>query len=62
MNLSTFLDNYFVLFKESKTLQAPICMIYYHYYDDIKEISAYLETNKQAIQCVVGHQHQAFGS
>ncbi len=62
MNLSTFLDNYFVLFKESKTLQAPIGMIYYHYYDDIKEISAYLETNKQAIQCVVGHQHQAFGS
>ena len=62
MNLSTFLDNNFVLFKESNTLQAPIGMIYYHYYDDIKEISAYLETNKQAIQCVVGHQHQAFGS
>jgi hypothetical protein len=32
MNLENFLDNNFVLLKESEALHAPIGMIYYHYY------------------------------
>ncbi len=62
MNLEVFLDNNFVLLKESEALHAPIGMIYYHYYDHPAAITHYLETNKQEIQCIVGHDYQPFGS
>ena len=62
MNLENFLDNNFVLLKESEALHAPIGMIYYHYYEDPAEITSYLENHKEEIQCIVGNDYQAFGS
>jgi hypothetical protein len=62
MNLENFLDNNFVLLKESEALHAPIGMIYYHYYEDPTEIKSYLEIHHEEIQCIIGHDYQAFGS
>jgi hypothetical protein len=62
MNLEVFLDNNFVLFKESNILHAPIGMIYYHYYEDPAEITSYLEIHKEEIQCIIGNDYQDFGS
>ncbi|MCF8329101.1 MAG: acyl-CoA reductase [Crocinitomicaceae bacterium] len=62
MNLENFLDNNFVLMKESEALHAPIGMIYYHYYEDPAEITSYLEIHQEEIQCIVGNDYQAFGS
>lgn len=62
MNLENFLDNNFVLLKESEALHAPIGMIYYHYYEDPAEITNYLENHQEEIQCIVGNDYQAFGS
>jgi len=62
MNLENFLDNNFVLLKESHALHAPIGMIYYHYYEDLAEITSYLEIHKEEIQCIIGNVYQAFGS
>ena len=62
MNLENFLDNNFVLLKESEALHAPIGMIYYHYYEDPEEITSYLEIHQEEIQCIIGNDYQAFGS
>jgi hypothetical protein len=62
MNLENFLDNNFVLLKESEALHAPIGMIYYHYYEHSAEITSYLEIHQEEIQCIVGNDYQAFGS
>ena len=62
MNLENFLDNNFVLLKESEALHAPIGMIYYHYYEDPTEITNYLEIHKEEIQCIVSENHKVFGS
>ena len=62
MNLEVFLDNNFVLFKESNILHAPIGMINYHYYANSTDIAEYLAKHKEEIQCIVGENHKIFGS
>ena len=62
MNLEVFLDNNFVLFKESNILHAPIGMINYHYYANSTDIAEYLSKHKEEIQCIVGENHKVFGS
>ena len=62
MNLEVFLDNNFVLFKESNILHAPIGMINYHYYANSTDIAEYLSKHKEEIQCIVGENHKIFGS
>ena len=62
MNLEVFLDNNFVLFKESNILHAPIGMINYHYYANSTDIAEYLAKHQEEIQCIVGENHKIFGS
>jgi hypothetical protein len=62
MNLEAFLDNNFVLFKESNILHAPIGMINYHYYANSTDIAEYLAKHQEEIQCIVGENHKIFGS
>ena len=62
MNLEVFLDNNFVLFKESNILHAPIGMINYHYYANSTDIAEDLAKHQEEIQCIVGENHKIFGS
>ncbi len=62
LNLESFLDNNFLLLKESDNLFSPLAMLYYHSYKSQEEITAYLEMHKDSIQCVVGHNYLLFGT
>ncbi|MEY4288061.1 MAG: hypothetical protein RLZZ30_149 [Bacteroidota bacterium] len=61
MNLSKFLDNNFLLMKESDQLFSPLSMLHYQFYANTADLEEYLETHKNQIQCVVGQQYLPFG-
>lgn len=61
MNLSVFLDNNFLLLKESKQLFAPLSMLHYQYYSSTEEATSFLKENEAQIQCVVGWNGIPFG-
>lgn len=62
LNLESFLDNNFLLLKESTNLFSPLAMLHYHFYQSQEEIITYLEMHKDSIQCVVGHKYLPFGT
>tara|TARA_B100002052_G_C15860861_1_gene590011 strand:+ start:771 stop:1763 length:993 start_codon:yes stop_codon:yes gene_type:complete len=55
MNSIDFLDFDNLLLVESTHINSPISVLYYQYYDDIKEVDEFLDFNRDNIQCVVGH-------
>lgn len=61
LNQQELLDNNFVLLRESEELFSPLSMIHYHYYQDRKEVDAYLKEHKEDIQMIVGHGFIDFG-
>jgi hypothetical protein len=56
-----FLDNNFLMIKESQDLYSPVGVLYYQYYTSKTEVASYLETNKNHIQCIVGKDFVPFG-
>ena len=56
-----FLDNNFVMLKESSDLQSPVGVIYFQYYDSELDIDSYLKNNQENIQCIVGQKYIPFG-
>jgi len=62
MNLVPFLDNNFMLLMENEQLQAPLSMVYYHYYSNEEELNNYLKAHKEQLQCIVGLDYLPFGS
>lgn len=54
MNKEKHLDNGFLLFKEERSLNAPLGTIYYSYYSEDSEIEAFIQAQKEDIQCIVG--------
>lgn len=57
-----FLDNNFLVLKESEELHSPIGVLYFQYYKNKTEVENYLNLNQKNIQCVVGENHIAFGN
>lgn len=57
-----FLENGFFLLKQDTAIAAPIATAYYEYYENEQAIQAYLDKNKNEIQCVVGKKNLPFGS
>ena len=49
------LDNEFLTLKEDESYASPISSVFYEYYDNIAEIQAQLENDKDRIQCVVSN-------
>jgi hypothetical protein len=62
LNLESFLDNNFLLLKESDNLFSPLAMLHYHTYTYQQEVDLYLQLHQDSIQCVVGHNYLAFGT
>lgn len=56
-----FLDNNFLMIRESPDLHSPVGAVYYQYYNTDGEIKAYLEANKDHIQCILGKGYIPFG-
>lgn len=53
MNQDVFLDNGFLLLKESESLASPLASVYYEYYDDMELLQQELANRQEEIQCVV---------
>lgn len=58
MDSAPFLDNNFVVLKESDDLISPIGVINYSFYDKIEEVDQYLIENDKKIQCVVSNSNK----
>ena len=61
MESMPFLDNNFLMIKESADLYSPVGVLYYHHYNTEQEVNDYLEKNKSHLQCVVGKNQIPFG-
>lgn len=57
----TFLDNNFIMVKESADLHSPVGVLYYQYYSSQQEVENYISQNKDHIQCIIGKNHVPFG-
>ncbi len=55
MEQQAFLDNNFVILKESQELHSPIGVIHYEFYEELDEVKKELKSNEEKIQCVVGN-------
>ncbi|MEQ9262461.1 MAG: acyl-CoA reductase [Owenweeksia sp.] len=55
MERQAFLENGFMILKESTKLHAPASVVYYEFYADEKELVEKKETLSSQLQCVVGN-------
>ena len=53
MNNDVFVDCDFFLMSQSKEINPPISIIYYDYYDDISQVSNFINEKRNQIQCIV---------
>jgi len=62
LSQQAFLDNNFLLLKETTDLHPPLGMVYYHHASGPSEVARYLEDHRQQIQCFVGQGFLPFGT
>lgn len=55
MENEAFLDNNFVILRESSDLHSPIGVVHYEYYSDLNEVKVHLLEQEELIQCMVGN-------
>ncbi|MBK9735704.1 MAG: acyl-CoA reductase [Saprospiraceae bacterium] len=53
LNKETFLHNDMLILKESEQVISRIASLHYQYYDSIKNLSSWIKTHSNEIQCVV---------
>jgi len=56
-----FLDNNFLMIRESPDLHSPVGVLYYQYYDMESDIKIYLDSHTEQLQCVIGKDYIPFG-
>lgn len=61
MNQIPFLDNNAFMLKEDPGLHAPLSVIYYSFYSNQSELKTILDSLKDEVQAVVGHDYIPFG-
>lgn len=55
MNQIQHFDNGFVLLKQDMGLSSPIAVVYFEYYNNIKDIKDFLNLNNDQIQCIASN-------
>ncbi len=61
MNSLPFLDNNFLIIRESQDFSSPVAVLNYQYYSEIQEVINDIEVHKNNIQCIVSS-HEAIVS
>ncbi|MGY8988159.1 MAG: acyl-CoA reductase, partial [Flavobacteriales bacterium] len=46
-------ENGFLLMKEDTSLQSPVSMLFYEFYEDLDKVKDYINENEDLLQCVV---------
>lgn len=62
MGKNKLIENGFLLMKEDYSLQSPVAMLYYEYYDQISSVTDFVKDNVDQLQCVVSKNDIPFGS
>jgi hypothetical protein len=60
VNREHHLDNGFILLKENQSLQAPLSVLHFEYYDELESLITLIEEQQNNIQCIVGNTPQPF--
>lgn len=55
MNKESFLDNNFVILRQSESLHSPIGVVHYDFYEELQEVEDWLNINSEQIQCVASN-------
>ncbi len=61
LNRESFLENNFLIIKQSKQLHAPVANLFYESYEDSNDVKRYIQQEKNNIQTIVGKNHTPFG-
>jgi hypothetical protein len=61
MNLDPHIDSGFVLFKERDSLHAPVGLVNFSYYKDVREVNSWLKSENEEIQCVLSEVEGIYG-
>ncbi|GAB4203244.1 MAG: acyl-CoA reductase [Bacteroidia bacterium] len=61
LNRESFLENNFLIVKESEQLHAPVANLFYQRYTDINEPLKYIQNHQNDVQTIVGKNHTPFG-
>ncbi len=61
VNKEKFLDTGYLLLREEKGLSSPVAVLHFEYYSSISDLQHETESQKEKIQCVVGHIDLPFG-
>ena len=46
-------ENGFLLMKEDSSIQSPVAVLYYEFYENIENVKDYINENLDLLQCVV---------
>ena len=55
------IENGFLLLKEDASLQSPLAMLHYEFYEDFSLVENFIKENNKQLQCVVSRNDTAFG-
>ena len=53
MGGNKLVENGFLLLKEDSSLQSPVSMLFYEFYEDLEKVKDYIDENADLLQCVV---------
>ena len=53
MGGNELVENGFLLMKEDSSLQSPVSMLFYEFYEDLEKVKDYINENEDILQCVV---------
>ena len=62
INKIPHLDNGFLLVKEDQNIASAVSVLHYEKYNNLEELKANLERDKEAIQCIVGDSHHGIAN
>ena len=54
-------DNGFILLKEQLSLNSPVAVLYYNYYNSRDEVVGFISKQKEQLQCVISSEDIPFG-
>ena len=61
MGSQSILENGFLIMKEEPSLNSPVAVLNYEFYENTETLLTQLNTYKEDIQCIVGKGHTPFG-
>lgn len=61
VNGTEHLDTGFLMTQSSPALVSPTSILYHEVYENKEQLNSILETNKEKIQCIIGHGYVPFG-